>query len=511
MSIPTAVASATLTPGIYITVDLLAGTASPGTGELSVALMACKSAAGDLTPDAEVRASGGEADASTGYGPGTAGHLAAKAIYRMFGAAQVDMIAPTAGATTATLGVTAAGVPTGSQVVDIDVAGRTGEIAWLAAETADQIKQKMIDWIVAQTNDCPATASTGGVGVVTIDSKVDGNIGNDIFVKAKLRYAQTGTETLGGAVVHTPLAGGTTDPDITTALTYLAGKEYHYIVACLSNADAGSVVASNNAKKLYTHIYTLNTGLDAKLQQGIIGYTGPYATIQASTVHANSFNNAEFFEAIECLNGRSLPSEWAGYECGARLAAISLDPAANRIGEIMEGMYGSPNINADKPTSPESEACLGNGVSLVTYNALDQVKLSRAVTTHSKDSGGGADRRLLDTQNVDAAYIVARDLRTNLPIEFHKAKIQADSLPGDEPPPAGVIEERDIKTFIISRLRFWVTEGVVHRASLNAYIAAGKLIVLVDATDPTQVNMVVPYEIMQPLAKMGLVAQRVPS
>ncbi|MEA3225133.1 MAG: hypothetical protein U9Q07_04220 [Planctomycetota bacterium] len=511
MSIPTAVASSTLTPGIYITVDLLAGTASPGTGTLRVALMASKSAAGDLTIDTEVRSIGGEADASTGFGPGTVGHLAAKQIYTLFGEAQVDIIAPTAGATTATLNVTAAGVPTGTQVVDIDLAGRTGEIAWLSGETADQIKQKLIDWIVAKTNDCPATASTGGVGITTIDSKVDGNIGNDILVKAKLRYAQTGTETLTGAVVHTNLAGGTTDPDFTTALSYLVGTEYHYIVQCLSNADAGNVAASNNADKCYTHIYTYNTGLDAKLQQNIVGYTGAYATAQASTVHVNSFNNAEFSEMIECLNGLSLPGEFAGYECGARLAAISLDPAANRIGEIMEGLYGANDKNADKPTPAESEACLGNGVSLVTYNPMDQVMLSRAVTTHSKDSGGGADRRLLDTQNVDAAYIVARDLRTNLPIEFAGAKIQADSQPGDEPPPAGVVEERDIKTYIISRLRFWVTEGVVHRASLNAYIAAGKLIVQVDATDPTQVNMVVPYEIMQPLAKMGLVAQRVPS
>ncbi len=511
MTIPTAVASATLTPGIYITVDLLAGTASPGTGDLKVALIASKSAAGDLTADTEVRASGGEADASAGYGVGTVGHLAAKLIYQEHGEAQIDMIAPTSGTNTATLDLTAAGSPTGTQVVDMDVAGRTGELAWLAGETADQIKQKMIDWIVGKSDDCPATASTGGVGVTTVDSKVDGNIGNDIKVKAKLRYAQTGTETLIGAVVHTALAGGTTDPDITTALTYLVGKEYHYIVACLSNADAGNVAASNNAKKLYTHIFNLNTGLDAKLQQDIIGYSGAYATAQASTVHANSFNNAEFSQMIECLNALSLPGEIAGRECGGRLAAISLDPAANRIGEVLGGLYGAPDKNADKPTSPESEACLGNGVSLITYNPMDQVILSRAVTTHSKDAAGGADRRLLDTQNVDAAYIIARDLRATLPIEFANAKIQKDSQPGDEPPPAGVIEERDIKTFIISRLRFWVTEGVVHRASLDAYIAAGKLIVLVDSTDPTQVNMVVPFEILQPLAKMGLVAQRVPS
>ena len=92
MSIPSAVAASTLTPGIYITVDLLAGTASPGTGTLSVALIATQSASGDLTDDTEVRAIGGEADAATAFGSGTIGHLAAKQIYNKYGEAQIDVI-----------------------------------------------------------------------------------------------------------------------------------------------------------------------------------------------------------------------------------------------------------------------------------------------------------------------------------------------------------------------------------------------------------------------------------
>jgi len=247
------------------------------------------------------------------------------------------------------------------------------------------------------------------------------------------------------------------------------------------------------------------------LQQGIVGYTGSFATAQASTQNANSFNNAEFFESLECLNGLSLPGEFAGRECGGRMAAIVLDPAANRIGEYLDGLYGANDKIGDKPTAAESEACLGDGLSLVSYDAQDREVLVRPITTHSKDSAGGADRRLLDVQNVDAAYIIARDLRTNLPIEFANAKIQEDSEATDDPPPAGVTEERDIKAYIIARLRFWQDEGVVNRAALDEAIENGTIIVQVNSTDPTQVDMVVPFEIIQPLAKMGLVAQRVPS
>ena len=500
MSIPMAVAASVLTPGIYVTVDLLAGTASPGTGTLAIAVLATQSASGDLTDNTEVRAIGGEADASTAFGPGTAGHLCCKQIYNKYGLAQIDVISPAAGAGTATLGVTAFGVPTSNQVIDIDVAGRTGEIAWIVGEAATDIRDKMVDWIVQRTSDLPCTAVAGALGLCTINSKVAGNIGNDIKVKAKLRYTQSGTETLTGALTHTNLAGGTTDPDITTALTYLAGKEYHYIVPCLSNTDVANVLASNNCKKLYTHIYNNNTGLDSKLQQGIVGYTGSFATIQASTQSSNSFNNAEFFETIECLNGLYLPCEFAGRECGGRMAAIVLDPAANRIGEYLDGLYGAYDKIADKPTAAEAEAALGDGVSLVTYDAQNRETLMRAITTHSKDSAGGSDRRLLDTQNVDSAYIVVRDLRGQLPIEFANAKIQPDATSSDDLPPPGVIEERDVKAFIIQRLRFWQKEGVVNKAALNRAISNGDLIVQVNSTDPTQVDMVVPFEIIQPLS-----------
>ena len=511
MSIPTAVAASTLTPGIYVTVNLLAGTASPGTGTLRVAVLATQSAAGDLTDDTEVRSIGGEDDAATAFGTGTVGHLCCKQIYNKYGEAQIDVISPTAGAGTATLDITAAGSPTSDQVVDVEVMGRTGEVAWLSGESADQIKTKLINWVVQKSTDLACTAVSGGVGVVTVNSKVAGNIGEDINVKMKLRLAQTGTETLTGAVTNTPLAGGTTDPDITTALTNLQGEEYHYIVPCLSNTDVANVVSSNNCKKLYTHIYNLNTGKDAKLQQAIVGYTGSYATAQATTVHANSFNNAEFMECLCGLNMLSMPGEIAGRECGGRLASVTVDPAGNRIGEYMDGLYACPDIIADKPTAAESQACLTAGVSLLSYDPNDRVVLVRSITTHSQDASGGSDVRLLDVQNVDAAYIITIDLRTNLPIEFANAKIQEDATSTDDLPPSGVTEERDIKAYIITRLRFWQNQGVVDRASLDEFISLGKLIVQVNATDPTQVDMVVPYEIIQPLAKMGLVSQRVPS
>jgi phage tail sheath gpL-like len=435
-------------------------------------------------------------------------------LYAKHATATVDFISPAAdgGAATSTRDITLAGAPTANNTIDCRVHGVTFEVTWLVGETSDEVKTKVINAIVQRNSTLAATASSGGASIVTIDSKVDGYIGDDIIISFTLRDGTTGTETINaGTTVTQNLTGGSADPDFTTALSNLEGREYHYILLCLSNTDAANVVGSNNIDKTVTHIDSLNTGLGAKLQQFIVGYTGTLALAIASTVHANSANNKEYGEFLLCISGEGLPGALGGRECGGRLAAVSVDPAANRIGELLDGYTGAFDKIADKPTAAESESALGNGTSLVSYSAQDSELLVRAVTTHSQDTGGGSDTRLLDVQNVDAAYIVSRDIRDNLPLQFPQAKIVADVAEGDDPPPQGVVQPRDIKAWIISRLRFWQDQAVVQQEALDDAIENGTIIVQVNGSDATQVDIVMPFEIVQPLAKFGVTAQRVPS
>lgn len=510
MAIPTAVGPGQLTPGLYMVVDLLAGAASPGTGTLRVALMASQSSAGTLTNDTEVRAGAGADDAGVAFGSGSPGHLAAKLLYGAFPAAVVNFVSPAPGSGTATRDVTLSGVPVSNNSILCDVMGREFEVAWLVGETADDVRDKIIAAINERGDDLACSAVSGGVGIVQIDAKVAGNIGNDIKVKFNLGVAATGTEAI-DTNTYSALVGGTTDPDFTNALAAIEGEEYAYILPCLSNTDAANVATKSNASRVIDHINSLNEGLNAKLQQMVAGITTTVALATAASSHANGFQNDERGELILCINGRGLPCELAGREVGGWLSGLSGDPAVNRIGELMNEYIGAYDKIADKPTISESETALGNGVSLVGYTAQGLETLVRAITTHSQDANGAQDRRLLDGQNVAATYIVARDMRSALPAEFPQAKITADIEPGDDPPPQGVTEERDIKAFIIGRLRFWQVQGVITKASLDEAIESGTLIVQVNASDSTQVDIVMPFSIVQPLAKFGVVVQRVPN
>jgi len=512
MSIPLAVSPSVLTPGLYLSVNLLAGTASPGTGTLRTVIIAPKASTGDLTVDTEVRAGGGSDSAATAFGTGSPGHLAAKRIYDEFPQAQVDFVAPTAGTGTSTLDVTLAGSPTSDNVIDCNVMGRDFEVAWLNGGTANDARDDVIDAINARSEDLAVSAVSGGAGIITINSKVAGNIGDDVVCTFTLREGTTGTETINASTTVTSnLSGGATDPDLTSALSALEGEEYHYMCLCLSNTDAGNIASTNNIKRTYTHIDSLNTGLGAKLQQFVVGYTDQLAGAIASTPSSNSCNNAEFGQFVFCIDGLSLPCEFAAAEVGGRLAAVALDPASNRIGNVLSGVYGAKDKIGDKPTSAELESAIGTGVSIVSYDASGNPVTVRPVTTHSQTAVGGPDRRLLDLQNVDAAYIVARDVRDNLPLQFPNAKIAEDAADSEQPPQAGVTEMRDIKGWLISRLRFWDVQGVVDRASLDDIIDNDEIIVQINPSDATQVDIVLPFEIVQPLAKLGVVAQRRPS
>lgn len=510
MTIELAVAPSQLTPGLYLKVNLLAGASSDSSGVLRVALVSPQTTGGNLTDDTEVREGGGSDTAATAFGTGALGHLAAKLLYALFPAAQVDFIAPAVGAGLATLDVTFTGVPTSNNAVRFDIMGRTFDLAWLVGESVDDMKDKAIAAILERTADLFVTAVSGGVGVVTINAKHAGNAGNDVLVKAILLNAQSGSEAV-DTNTATNLVGGTTDPVLTTALSNLEGREYAVILPCLSNADVAEIAATNNVNRVITHIDSLNEGLQAKLQQVVAALTTSLAAALATTIDAESFNNDEVGELVLATAGRGLPCELAGAEVGDWLKEYSIDPAANRIGDRMTGYIGAEDFVSETPSLSESESAIGGGVSIISYTDGGDPFIVRPITTHSQDDAGGPDRRLLDVQNVVATYVVARRLRTRIPQEFPKAKIQKDATNLEEAPPPGVTEERDVKAFVISDLRAEQARGIITRASLDAAIDDGTLIVQVNEQDATQLDIIAPFKIVPPLAKTGLVVQRQPN
>jgi phage tail sheath gpL-like len=356
--------------------------------------------------------------------------------------------------------------------------------------------------INAHTNDLPVTAANSGTAVVTLTFKVAGTWGNDCLISRVAANGTTGTVTASGAA----LTGGTQEASIANVLTLVSTGEYDLILYCTGNTDAGTASATSGPGRLKTHISSLYSGRNAKLQQAVIGLTLTIANAKTGAAQHN-FGPLQY---VICQAGQSLPCELGGAEVGARLREESEDPAANRIGMLYTAtLYGAIDLVADEMTDAEMEDCLQSGVTPVVYTSSGEMSPLRPVTTYFKDTGANPDDRLLDTSRISGIYAVAKDLRVAIPREFVGAKLSEDLEPGEEPLPEGVTEVRDVKGFVHTRVRFWIQRGVVVKAKYEEAYDNGQFLVRVNPTDASQCDIVLPIGIVPPLAKFSLVVNHV--
>lgn len=509
MSFPLAIAPSVRSAGLALQVKLLATASNPGTAALRALVMAPKSSAGSITANTQlVQGIAGADDAATYFGPGTQGHLACKAIFAEYSLARVDIVAPaeaSGNAATATVTFDDSSAVTSAQTVTLTIAGREFQIVWAAGATDVAAATLLVTAINAGTADCPVSAANGGgtLAVVTLTAKTKGLWGNDILLSLTVEDGAGGSVTLSGNMGS--VVAGTTEPTFATALSLVSGIEYDFILSCVSNTDAAEASATSNPGRVKTHIDGLDSGLAAKLQQQIVGVTG--TTTGAKTGAAQHLHGPT--EYVFCQSAQSLPCELGGAELGRRLRMEAIDPAVNSIHTAYQAtLYGAADTVADALTATELEDLLQSGVAPVVYDSTGALLISRPVTTYWKDSNGAADDRILDISQVSGAYAVAKDLRTAIPQEFRGKKLSADLAPGDDDPPPDVVQVRDVKIFVISRLRYWQSRGVVRGDKLTEAIANGTLLVRVNPSDSAQCDIVVPISIFRPLAKFSLVVQK---
>jgi phage tail sheath gpL-like len=501
-SIPLAVSPSVKTPGLYITVNLLGALANAGDLTHRALIIAPKGSAGNITDQTEVRQVFGPDDVALSHGPGTQAHLAAKKYFAANPGGPVDVVAPTASAgVVATATQTFTGPATENSVIRFRGAGRLIDVAWNSGEAATTFVPRAVAALNAEGADLPFVASDATLGSLLSTAKVAGLWGNDILINASILSGGTGI-----AITVNPasLTGGTLEPTLTTVLALVATRKYRRIVPCCSNSDAESASSTSGPGRVETHIDTLETGNEAKLQVGVIGHTGTIANVKAGAIAKNN-------EAMQYVFGQTfegLPCELAGAEAGDALKFVTQRANFNRIGNVLD-VLGPADPVGEKPTAAEVEDLLSNGVTPLNIQPLTgEIYVVRPITTHSLN-GSTPDYRAFDMSDTDGMYSVVEDLQATLPQEFANCSITEDLPPGVNRLPPGVVERKDVEAFVLNRLGKQVDLGVVDSNRLDQSIAAGELIVQINSTDPTQVDIFLPAKIVKPLAKFGLTASKV--
>lgn len=502
---PLAVDPSNPKPGLYLTVDLLRGTSSPGAQGLRCGLISPPATTpGNIVIGTEIRPVFSAEDVELAIGRGL-GYFAYKTLIANDPLALVDLIAPaeSAGAAAAQI-LTFASAPTSNQTWLVYIMGVACQVAWNVGEANTLAKTNAVTSINQQAADLFAIASAGAGGVVNLTARSKGPCGNDVTVRVVPVSGAGGTLVASGAT----LVGGTTEIDLTTALATAAGKEYDFLFPCLSNADAQS--ATGNPQRVTTHIDTYKSGSNAKLQQAVIGSTGTTASAKTDTIARNHTN----LEHVNSVNDESLPCEVAAAELGDRMRRRRREINANRVLQPLKRVRGAADKVTNNPTDAQAIDALSNGVTIMGYTANGQLMLLRSITTHSQDTLGNPDKRCFDTNEVDSLYDYGKDLRAFIPQQFltpdAQVKIAKNRVEGDEPLPAGVVEERDVRSAIFSRtVDFWVPKGVIDGDAFRASEADGTLLVQVNASDPTQCDIFIPAKVFKIAAKFGMYLAKV--
>lgn len=492
MSFTLAVSPSVRSPGFYLVVNLLAGITSGAGGARRCLLLGVISSAGDLTADTEIRQSVAGADAvSTAFGPGSPAHLAAKALFKEYPLARVDVAgcAPPAGvAASGTFTFTTGGTVTVAVVFDFYVCGRWKEISWNPGESVTVVAAKVATYYTSIQNDLPCTV-TSSLGVVTVAAKEEGTDGNDYTIAVFRRAGGLPVDAVCAASGAT-LSGGTLVGDISTALSTAAGTEYDYI-ACVvgGNADTGTASATSCPGRVKTHVNTYNTGASAKLQQSVFGATGSLSTAKTGAAQQNE----PTMQFVIMRSGQSIPAEICGAEVGRRMRQESEDPTVNANGTLYKAtLYGPLNMTTGPLSDTEREDAYQSGVTPIVFTSSGEPMVDRPITTHWKDSNANADDRALDVSVPTGTYAFAKRLRVSLPQQFPGSKLSADLVEGDNPLPPNTVEVREIKAFVESEAKAFADLGYFDRTFIDAAIANGEFIARINPLDRHQCDLIIP-------------------
>lgn len=367
------------------------------------------------------------------------------------------------------------------------VGGVLVTVAVASGDSANDIAAAIEAALDAAVADLAVTASVT-TDTVTLTAKNDGLAGNTIDIRVNYLTASGGEELPAGVALSiTQMASGATDPDVTAALTAIAGKRFHHII----------------------HPYTHTTNWDA-IDADLVDRWGPMEALygQAWTAYeaANVSALGTFGDGLNewrssCvgyINGLNPVDEWAA-AYGALAAAQLIDDQTRPVRGTLVGIK-APAL-ADRPTKTENNGLIDDGMSIWTVDASGNVVLQLSVTTYQVNAASEEDDSLQDT-TTPAAITELNDRTTaRLEARFNRHKIVADST--RVAAGQAVASVNMVKSEVLAVYREAERDGIVE--NLDAY----KELLAVNVHDsiPTRMEVLSIPDLVSPLHQIAILQQ----
>lgn len=417
------------------------------------------------------------ADARTWFGAGSmlhgmvAAYLANKHEFDLTCVALDDA----GGGTAASLAITVTASATPGGTIYLYIGGYRVALA-VAASTAQNTIATNLAAAINALEGCPVTAGVS-TNVVTLTCRHKGAIGNEIDVR--VNYYEGEALPSGVALSNVPgnLASGATNP--TMDFTMLGEEAYDLFI--IPWTDTTSLTA-------------INAELDDRWS--------PERQIEASHVaakrdtHANLLTfgaalNSKFHSVIGIEGMVDPPWEVAAEYGAVRSYYSKADPARPLRGLPLK--WTMAPTRADRFSYAERELLYRSGVTPVQIAAGDVVQLERTITTYRTNAAGAADIAFLDTTTVDTLAYLRWSFRNRMLLRFARHKLVGDGTrPGSG---QAVVTPKIARGEAIALFEDWMDLQLVE--DIEQF--KRDLIVEINGSDPTRLDMVLPINVANPL------------
>ncbi|MGE4323990.1 MAG: phage tail sheath subtilisin-like domain-containing protein [Sphingobium sp.] len=383
--------------------------------------------------------------------------LAAMVAATLKASAQVEVwampIADNAAGVAATGTLTLAGVATAAGTLAVMIAGARVPVGVASGATAVSVATALSAAINGQP-DLPVTASVSGA-VVTLTCRHKGTAGNDIDVR--LNYFDGEATPAGLTATIVAMAGGATNPDLSSLLAGLGDQWYQTIVVGMNDAANMSVVDTELADRW---------GPVRQIEgRAFYGMAGSFATLATFGSTRNGVHTT-------IVGAHRMPSPpWAVASAFAAIAAfhLQIDPARPFTDLVV------PGIRAPRPEHrfprQERELLLRDGISTYRVNAAGDVAIERLISTYQVNSGGFDDPSYLDIQTTATLGYYRYSYRARMAQKFPREKLTADTIAA-------------VRAETIALAREWEDAGLME--DVDGFIAG--LVIERDASNVTQLN-----------------------
>ncbi|WP_303763511.1 phage tail sheath subtilisin-like domain-containing protein [Sphingobium yanoikuyae] len=383
--------------------------------------------------------------------------LAAMVAAALAASTQVELwampIADNAAGVAATGTITLTGPSTAAGTLALMIAGVRIPVGVASGASATTIATAIAAAVNALP-DLPVTASAAAA-VVTLTCRHKGTAGNDIDVRTNYFDGESLPAGIGVTIVG--LAGGATNPDLTSLLAGLGDAWYQTIVVGMNDAANMSVIDTDLEDRW---------GPVRQIEgRAYFGMSGSFSTL-------STFGATRNGKHATIIGGYRIPSPpWAVAAAFAAIAAyqLQIDPARPLTALTV------PGIRAPRPEHrfirSERELLLKDGISTFSVNADGNVAIERLISCYQLSSAGFDDDSYLDVQTTATLGYYRYSYRDRMAAKFPRAKLTEETI-------------ASVQAETIALAREWEEAGLME--DVDSFIS--NLVIERDATNRRQLN-----------------------